>query len=230
MYQRALRVSGWYHGLLMTSPLEDAADNLEAEIDIWRIARREARELAFGRLFTTGRLPVLLEWVDEVGRKLGGSKMAGLLGRGMLEQHGYTVRADKHGQLWVDGPTSCPEGEPPLPGSVIPVDGASSGAGGGGGSTGSGGGTSVAEASREVKVRREYADWQAQVRRVDIWEQYQAERAYQVGRALHRRYVKDPGGRKRVQRLLRESDPAGAERWSDEELRVDYPAELGEDA
>ena len=216
----------------MANALEDAADDLEAEIDLWRNARREARELAFGQLFTTGRLPVLLEWVDEVDQRLvaSGSKMAGLVGRGMLEQHGYTVRADKNRRLWVYGPRACPEGEAPLPGSVIPVDAASSGAGGGGGSTGSGGGTSLAEASREVRVRREYADWQAQVRRIDIWEQYQAERAYQVGRALHRRYVKDPGRRKRVQRLLRESDPAGAERWSDEELRVDYPAELGEDA
>ena len=158
--------------LRMANPLEDAADELEAEIDIWRGARKDARALAFGRLFTTGRLPVPLEWVDEVDQRLvaSGSKMAGLLGRGMIEQHGYTVHADKSGQLWVYGPKACPEGEPPLPGAVIPVDAASAGAGGGGGSTGSGGGTSLAEASREVKVRREYADWQAHVRRTDIWE------------------------------------------------------------
>ena len=103
--------------LRMANPLEDAADELEAEIDIWRGARKDARALAFGRLFTTGRLPVPLEWVDEVDQRLvaSGSKMAGLLGRGMIEQHGYTVHADKSGQLWVYGPKACPEGEPPLP-------------------------------------------------------------------------------------------------------------------
>ena len=66
------------------------------------------------------------------------------------------------------------------------------------------------------KSAETHGDWQAHVRRQDVWEQCQAERALEVGLILLPWFVQYRGS---VRELLADHPSAG--RWAEEEIRAD---------
>ena len=125
------------------NPLLLAANRLDAEIEAGKGDRLRARGMALGSLFTEGRLPLPALGVEAIRKILEAKGKGHLLGWGILEQQGYTIKANpKLGRLVV-GTGEFPEGPAPLPGSVIPVE------------TGGAGGSEVAAGSEVAGARRE---------------------------------------------------------------------------
>ena len=194
------------------------AATLEKRIEAGRPGRHRARQYALGTLVTTGLLALPFEVLEVLQQWVKGDQGARLLSSGMLEQQGYEVIRDDDG-AFLCGPKGYPEGPTPQPGSMLPVEDDSAAA------TGTGGPGSLSGARRQVMVSCAYADWAAFVRRRDVWDQYQEQRAWVLGELLLVGYVRGP--RQKVQRLLRDGDPVEAELWSDDELQADYPDGVG---
>ena len=209
----------------MPRDLRQEANELEARIKAGRPGRDRDRQLILGRLVTSGRLRIpmaAVHYLQEDSDLTDSQRRQ--VSVGMLEQHGYRTKV-RDGKSMLRGPSEYPEGPAPFPGSVIPDGGAATSTGGGGGE-----GSSMADARQELQVRRDYEKWSTYVRRRDIWEGCQEDRALVFGQVLLMNTIQKADVRKFVQQNLSGTD---AELWSDAELRADYPASaaaLGEGA
>ena len=226
----------------MASTLRQAADQLERAIErTEREGRRLDREMAFGRLFAHGYVPLPLATVQKIRADLAieanraardGDTLtwrrrkaeAATLDPVLLEQQGWT-QDDLRGTPVLRGVAEYPESLPPRPGSAIPDAGGVEAAGGGAGPVS----VSVSEARRQVQVARTFAGYQDWLRDREVWDEHQRARAWVLGRVMYPVALRDGRYRQRVLGLLRDHDPEAAERWSDAELRADHTAaDLGD--
>lgn len=170
-----------------------------------------------------------VEEIRQLLKKAGDVQGVRLLSAGMVEQQGYKVVKGKvkgkmvkgkvvEGKMvtYLVGPTGYPEGPPPQPGSMVPIEDDST-------PTDAGGSGSLSGARRQVTVTRDYADWAAFVRRQDIWEQYQEERAWLLGKLLINECIGASSLPTVRDAISKQGDPVLTELWSDSELRADYP-------
>lgn len=209
----------------MMSPdeLRRAADALEQRLKAGRPGRHTARAMTVGRLVASGKAPISMAELESVRQaSVKEPDSVELLSLDGLEWAGYK-RVD--GKLV--GPSTWP-GEAPGDAPLPEGDEASAGAGESG--SGGGGAMSLSEARRHVEVARDYADWLADTRRLDMWNVLQERRALLFGRALLRSFLGNPKYVAWVRERVKEGGKeAEIELWAAKVLRSDYTAvDLGE--
>ena len=208
---------------MANTDLRREADALEARIEAARPGRHRTRIWRVGKMVTEGRVLVSVDRLEAIARDLeeaGEEARARSIDIRLLEQHGYGLDV-QDGKRFIAGPRGYPGGgPPPAPGSVFGGSEESS-SGGTGGGTDSGQGT-TGEAWRQVEVTRDFAEWQAEVRKRDVWDLCQEDRIWTFGEAFLRPSVEGWLGLVRAE-VASEGDPVEVGLWSGVELRRDYP-------